>query len=116
VSRTKKLTRRGRRGGGNPVCYNYRATLISLSSCLKPVDTFRTEAVTFNAPCGLLAKHHQFVVKVVAQQIGVRARRQQAVSMNRGFTRNRNLPGQPLSAADSYRLLIFFANTGCVAF
>jgi hypothetical protein len=28
--------------GPNPVCYNYRATLISLSSCLKPIDTFRT--------------------------------------------------------------------------
>ena len=27
--------------GWNPVCYNYRATLISKSSCLKPVDTFR---------------------------------------------------------------------------
>ena len=28
--------------GRNPVCYNYRATLISYRSCLKPVDTFRT--------------------------------------------------------------------------
>ena len=27
--------------GRNPVCYNYRATLISYRSCLKPVDTFR---------------------------------------------------------------------------
>jgi transposase InsO family protein len=27
--------------GWYPVCYNYRATLISLRSCLKPVDTFR---------------------------------------------------------------------------
>ena len=27
--------------GWNPVCYNYRATLISYRSCLKPIDTFR---------------------------------------------------------------------------
>ena len=27
--------------GRNPVCYNYRATLISYRSCLKPIDTFR---------------------------------------------------------------------------
>jgi len=27
--------------GRNPVCYNYRATLIPKSSCLKPVDTHR---------------------------------------------------------------------------
>jgi hypothetical protein len=27
--------------GRNPVCYNYRATLISFRSCLKPLDTFR---------------------------------------------------------------------------
>ena len=27
--------------GRNPLCYNYRATLISYPSCLKPVDTFR---------------------------------------------------------------------------
>ena len=31
--------------GQNPVCYNYRATLISYRSCLKPVDTFRRLAV-----------------------------------------------------------------------
>jgi hypothetical protein len=31
--------------GRNPVCYNYRATLIPKSSCLKPVDTFRRFAV-----------------------------------------------------------------------
>jgi hypothetical protein len=27
--------------GRNPVCYSYRATLISYRSCLKPLDTFR---------------------------------------------------------------------------
>jgi predicted DNA-binding protein YlxM (UPF0122 family) len=27
--------------GRNPECYNYRATLISYRSCLKPIDTFR---------------------------------------------------------------------------
>src|SRR3989339_424782 len=27
--------------GRNPACYNYRATLISSRSCLKPVDTLR---------------------------------------------------------------------------
>jgi hypothetical protein len=27
--------------GPNPVCYNYRTTLISYCSCLNPIDTFR---------------------------------------------------------------------------
>jgi len=32
--------------GQNPVCYNYRATLISFRSCLKPLDTLRTLLLT----------------------------------------------------------------------
>ena len=30
--------------GRNPVCYNYNATLISYRSCLKPIDTFPSNA------------------------------------------------------------------------
>ena len=36
--------------GRNPVCYNYRATLISYRSCLKPVDTFRPVGVLLFVP------------------------------------------------------------------
>jgi hypothetical protein len=34
--------------GQNPVCYNYRATLISYRSCFKPVETLRAMFVGGN--------------------------------------------------------------------
>ncbi len=43
--------------GRNPVCYNYRATLISYRSCLKPVDTFRL-ALYCNKPGGSCLTHY----------------------------------------------------------
>jgi hypothetical protein len=38
--------------GRNPVCYNYRATLISCRSCLKPIDTFRSVEKDLEGACG----------------------------------------------------------------
>ena len=40
--------------GRNPVCYNYRATLISDRSCLKPVDTLRFANWLHNGQPGLV--------------------------------------------------------------